>query len=70
MHMTDCFYFSKVTRGVLLLNDVDISWKDEMFTCLLFKIHMQEIENEIQILRERDFAQKNEHSQQNDGNSN
>ena len=43
MHMTDCFYFSKVTRGALLVNDVEIAFKEEMFTCLMFKIHMQEI---------------------------
>jgi len=60
MHMNDCFYFSKVTRGALLLNDVEINWKDELFTCLLFKIHMQEIQDELQMMRERAYAQKNE----------
>ena len=36
MHMTDSFYFSKVTRGVTLLNEVDLNFKDEIFISLLF----------------------------------
>lgn len=59
MHMIDCFYFSKVTRGLLLLNEVEINFKDELFTCLMFKIHTQEIQDELNALnqqRERQMA--------------
>lgn len=53
MHMQDCFFFSKVSRGVLLLNELQLNAKDEIFMSLLFKIHVDQIQEELDVLNQQ-----------------
>ena len=43
MHMQDCFLFSKETPGVLLLSELQLNVKDEIFMGLLFKVHTAQV---------------------------
>ena len=45
--MQDFFYFSKVTKGVHLLNDLKLSFSQDQFMCLMFKIHLDQICEEL-----------------------
>ena len=41
MHMADWFFFSKVNRGILILNDTKLGFRDDQFMCLMFQIHSE-----------------------------
>ena len=51
MHMQDYFFFSKITKGVMLFNDMTINMKEELYMGLLFKVHVDQIEEELELLR-------------------
>ena len=50
MHMQDSFFFSRVTPGVLLLNELQLNAKDELFMGLLFKVHTAQVQEELDLL--------------------
>jgi len=47
--MQDSFFFSKVCRGAMILNDLQIT-KEDLFMTLLFKIHINQIKEELDLL--------------------
>jgi len=47
MHLQDSFFFSKVTKGVLLLNDVKLAFKEDLFFCIMFNVNLEAIQEEM-----------------------
>lgn len=50
LHMQDSFFFSKMSPGALVLNELPISTREELYMTVLFKIHSDQIQEDLDII--------------------